>query len=191
MSSDIKPLIESVLLVTNKPLALKELALILKVEEEIVKNSIGELQSKFNQADSGIHLVVNNNKVQLISNPKFGKWLQDYLKDELSGELTNASLETLSIIAYRQPISKEELESIRGVNCSLIIRNLLIRGLIESQEEKGDLVPKYSVTIDFIKHLGITATTDLPNYEALNSDANLEKLLGEDKEEVSTTSVVV
>ncbi len=189
MLQDIKALLESVLLVTNKPLSLKELAGIVEAEENIVKDAIVALQAKFNQEDSGIHLALNNNKAQLISNPKFGKWLQNYLKDELSGELTNASLETLSIIAYRQPISKEELEQIRGVNCSLIIRNLLIRGLIESQEEKGDLSPKYSVTMDFIKHLGIVAVSDLPNYESLNSDANLAKLLDKQEDEVSQVVV--
>lgn len=189
MSQDIKPLLESVLLVTNKPLSFKELADIVQAEENLVKDSISALQNKFNQDDSGIHLALNNNKVQLISNPKFGKWLQNYLKDELTGELTNASLETLSIIAYRQPISKEELEQIRGVNCSLIIRNLLIRGLIESQEAKGDLAPKYSVTMDFIKHLGVDSVTDLPNYSSLNSDDNLAKLL--DNQEPETSQVVV
>jgi len=189
MSQDIKALLESVLLVSNKPLSFKELASILGSEENLVKDSIAILQSKFNQEDSGIHLALNNNKVQLISNPKFGKWLQNYLKDELTGELTNASLETLSIIAYRQPISKEELEQIRGVNCSLIIRNLLIRGLIEAQEEKGDLAPKYCVTMDFIKHLGISAITDLPNYDKLNSDASLEKLLAEQEPENSQVTV--
>lgn len=189
MSQDIKPLLESVLLVSNKPLSFKELAAIVEAEESLVKDSISALQAKFNQEDSGIHLALNNNKVQLISNPKFGKWLQNYLKDELTGELTNASLETLSIIAYRQPISKEELEQIRGVNCSLIIRNLLIRGLIESQEAKGDLAAKYSVTMDFIKHLGISSITDLPNYDKLNSDASLEKLL--DHQDSENSQVVV
>lgn len=189
MSQDTPALLESVLFVSNKPLSFKELALIIGQEEALVKNSIETLQAKFNQEDSGIHLAVNNNKVQLISNPKFGKWLQAYLKDELTGELTNASLETLSIIAYRQPISKEELEAIRGVNCSLIIRNLLIRGLVEAQEEKGDLAPKYSVTMDFIRHLGISQVADLPNYDTLNSDANLEKLI--DKQETEASQVAV
>ncbi|MFA5126397.1 MAG: SMC-Scp complex subunit ScpB [Patescibacteria group bacterium] len=169
--------LESLLLVTAKPLSFRELANFLKVSENEIKDLVISLENKYNQADSGIHLAVNNKKVQFITNPSNAQILRDYFKDELSGELTNASLETLTIIAYRQPIAKEELEQIRGVNCSLILRNLLIRGLVEVQEEKADLSPKYAVTMDFIKHLGINSVTELPDYEKLNSDANLEKLL--------------
>ncbi len=169
--------LESLLMVTAKPLSFKELANFLKISEDEVKDLVADLEAKYNQPDSGIHLAVNNKKVQFITNPENAKILRDYFKDELSGELTNASLETLTIIAYRQPIAKEELEQIRGVNCSLILRNLLIRGLVEVQEEKGDLSPKYAVTMDFVKHLGINSVTELPDYEKLNSDANLEKLL--------------
>jgi len=170
-------IIESLLLAVGRPLSLKELGSFLSIDEGDWPEIVDALKAKHNQASSGIHVAVNNRQIQLVTNPDNGKILQQYFKDELTGELTKPSVETLTIIAYRQPISKEELEQIRGVNCSLILRNLLIRGLIEANEDKDNLATTYSVTMDFLRHLGIATVADLPEYAKLNSDENLAKLL--------------
>ncbi|PWB38699.1 MAG: SMC-Scp complex subunit ScpB [Parcubacteria group bacterium] len=173
-------LLESLLFAVGKPLTIKELADFLDVRENEVEKLTQELEGKYNHPESGIHIASSHNKVQMISNPADGPELNAYFKAEISGELTKASLETLTIIAYRQPISKEELEQIRGVNCSLIIRNLLIRGLIETSENKNDLATTYVVTIDFLRHLGLDSVKDLPDFEKLNNDENLAQLLQAD-----------
>ncbi len=177
MKKDIASIIESLILASGKPLTIDELAKFLEVEVEDIKQAIATLEEKYNQEYSGVHLAVNNKKIQFISNPKNADYLYSYFQEELSGELTRPALETLTIIAYRQPISKEELEQIRGVNCSLIIRNLLIRGLIEVEENKENLAPVYSVTMDFLRHLGISSVEELPDFAKLNSDENLQKLI--------------
>ncbi len=169
--------IESILLAIGKPISLRELSSFFKTKEENIYNIIKELKEKYNKKESGIHIVVNNKKVQLVTNPDNSKVLMDYLQEEINSELTKPSLETLTIIAYRQPISKEELEQIRGVNCSLILRNLLIKGLIDSKEEQGGLITKYSITIDFLRHLGINSVEELPDYDKLNSNKNLQRIL--------------
>ena len=173
----IKYPIESLLMAVGKPLAFKEIADLLTVDMEEVRQTIEELQAEYNQADKGMHVVVNNGKVQLTSNPENVKILRQYFEDEATGELSKASLETLTIVAYRQPVSREELEQIRGVNCSVILRNLMIRGLVETKEDKDDLAPKYLVTIDFLRHLGLNSVEELPDYAKLNSDENLQQLL--------------
>ena len=145
--------VESILLAVGKPVSFKELAKLFKLKEEDISNIIKELQEKYNTEESGIHIAINNKKVQLVTNPENSKILRDYLKEEINSELTKPSLETLTIIAYRQPISKEELEQIRGINCSMIVRNLLIKGLIEAKEEQGGLITNYSITMDFLRHL--------------------------------------
>lgn len=177
MKDDKLSIIESLLLAVGRPLSMKELSNFLSISETDWPDIISALQDKHNQVNSGIHVAVNNRQIQLITNPNNGKILQQYFKDELSGELTKPSVETLTIIAYRQPISKEELEQIRGVNCSLILRNLLIRGLIEANEDTDNLATTYSVTMDFLRHLGIASVQELPDYEKLNSDINLQKFL--------------
>lgn len=171
--------LESLLFAAGKALTFKELEGVLEIKNKDLAELIEVLQEKFNQADSGIQVAVNNDKIQFISHPDNVKVLRSYFKDELTGELTKPSLETLTIVAYRQPISKEELEQIRGVNCSLILRNLLIRGLVEENKDKNSLVATYSVTMDFLRHLGINTVAELPNFAKLNSNENLQQLLEE------------
>jgi len=173
--------IESLLLVGAKPIRYKELASLLKADESAVKQAVGLLKEKYNQPDQGIHLLDNSGQVQFASNPDNTEIVQELLHDETTGELTKPSLETLTIIAYRQPIAKEELEQIRGVNCSLILRNLLIRGLVDMQEIKGGLSAVYSVTMEFLRFLGINSVEELPNYTQLNCDENLQSLLARGK----------
>lgn len=173
----INSILESILFAAAKPLGFSELADFLKVKEDEIATAVGSLQEKYNISESGLHIAVNNQKAQMITNPDHGQALKDYFQAEVSGELTKPSLETLTIIAYRQPISKEELEQIRGVNCSLILRNLLIRGLVEAHEDKKSLAPTYSVTMDFLRHIGVDSVADLPDFAKLNSDENLNKLL--------------
>ena len=169
--------LESLLLAIGKPLAYKEINKLLECKNDDLKKLLSKLKEKYNTDDSGIHVLDNNKKIQFVSHPDNIKILKNYFNDELSGDLTKPSLETLTIIAYRQPVSKEELEQIRGVNCSMIIRNLLIRGLIEESTDKESLSINYSVTMDFLKYMGINSVEDLPDYGKLNSDENLIKLL--------------
>jgi segregation and condensation protein B len=170
-------ILESLLLASGKALTYKEASKLLECQEDDIKKILPQLEEKFNKADSGIHILVNNQKIQFVSNPDNIQVLKNYFQDELSGDLSKPSLETLTIIAYRQPVSKEELEQIRGVNCSMIIRNLLIRGLIEESTEKDSLTTNYSITMDFLRHMGLSSVKELPDYDKLNSDENLAKLL--------------
>ena len=96
-----------------------------------------------------------------------------------AGELTRPSIETLTIIAYRGPITKPEIEQIRGVNCSLILRNLLMRGLVEESESVERLQPVYAISADFLRHLGLHAISDLPDYATLHGDEKISQLLRE------------
>ena len=86
-------------------------------------------------------------------------------------------METLTIIAYRGPITRLELEQIRGVNCSLILRNLMIKGLIEEERDGKRMVSDYRVSLNFTRYLGINKIEDLPDYQKLHSHENLVKLL--------------
>ncbi len=178
--------IESLLLVSAKPLTYRELAKLTDQETDDIASAVATLQDKYNQSDSGIRLLVNDKQVQLATDPEQTKLIKEYLQSEITGELTRPSLETLTIVAYRQPISKEELEQIRGVNCSLILRNLMIRGLVESREAKGGLTTNYSVTIDFLRFLGITKVEELPDYERLHTHENIQAVLDQKQAEVAT-----
>ena len=176
MSDELKSKIESLLIVTSKPVSIKKLAEVLSVKPKEVEERIELISRDLNNKGGGIRLLQNNGQVQLASAPDNAALVQEYLKNDLTGELTKPSLETLTIIAYRQPITKAEIEQIRGVNCSLILRNLMIRGLVEAEYNKERSATEYAVTLDFVIFLGLNSVNELPDFAKLNSDENLEKL---------------
>lgn len=161
--------IETVLFLSVKPLSLKMLAKIFGAEKPDIEKAAGIMKEKFGP-DSGIMLMENNGELQLVSNPACSKYAKDFVKEEVSGPLTRPQLETLAIIAYLGPVHKFVVEEIRGVNCSLILRNLLMRGLIE--EKIAERI-EYIVSTDFLRHLGLTSVKNLPDYDKIR---NIESL---------------
>ncbi|MBU4421690.1 SMC-Scp complex subunit ScpB [Candidatus Parcubacteria bacterium] len=172
---NIKSKIESLLFVSGAPFAIQKIVKLLGVKQEEAEKAVLELQKEYKNENRGVQIAVTADKYQIITNPDNSKLIEEFLNQEVIGELTRPQLEALTIIAYRGPISKTELEQIRGVNCSLILRNLMIRGLIEVKTDLG--LEKYIITHEFLKFLGITNVNDLPDYEKLNKDKNLEELL--------------
>ncbi len=180
--------LESLLFISSKPLSLKELASATEHKVEEVEAVLDQLAADYLEQQRGFILVGNNKQYQLTTAPENADLISKFLKDETSGELTQPSLEALTIIAYRGPVTKAELEMIRGVNCSLILRNLLIRGLIEENLDKvlGESV--YSVTLDFLKYLGMTKLSDLPDYENLHARTPLVSPTEDDNGDVVTNN---
>jgi segregation and condensation protein B len=177
----IKTKIESLLFISAKPIGIKDMAQLIKKDGKEIKAAADELAADYQKKKGGLQIIKNGSSYQMVSAPENSSLIQDFIKDETAGELTRPSMETLTIIAYRGPIAKIELERIRGVNCSLILRNLLLRGLVEAKQDKKKNEIYYSVTFDFIRFLGINDIKDLPNYEKLRQDDTLDKILEDDR----------
>lgn len=171
--------LESILFIAGKPLSFKKLAALTESKEKEVEEAIKILKEKYNQKESGVQIMQSEREAQFMTNPQNSGLVKEYVKDETTGELTRPSLETLTIIAYRGPITKPELEQIRGVNCSLILRNLLVRGLVKAEEDKTRADTVYTVTFDFLKFLGIHELSELPDYEKLRANNLLDQLLND------------
>lgn len=167
--------IEAVLFVAGRPLSYKALAQSADCKPEEAAQAVAELNKRYEAQASGIRCVVASEKVQLYSASEYDELVATFLQAEEKTELSKPSIETLTIIAYRGPISKEELEHIRGINCSLILRNLLIRGLVQDSEKGG--AKYYEVTHDFISNLGCSSVEELPDYEALRHHENIERVV--------------
>jgi segregation and condensation protein B len=158
--------IESILLVSPQGVSVKELTKLLKKEKEDVVESVKKLQSWYT-ADRGIAIQITGEEVRLVTNPACAEIIAQYTKQEMGGELTRPQLETLTVVAYKGPITKSEIEQIRGINCTMIVRNLLMRGLIV--EEEGSLESVYRVSLESLSLLGITNVEELPDYEKLHT----------------------
>lgn len=173
----LKSQLESLLFIAAKPLTLKQLAEWLEVKPDQITAACAELAKDYQANERGIQLTQSADKYQLVSAPDNAGAVQKFIQEETGGELSRPSLEALTIIAYRGPVAKFELDRIRGVNCALILRNLLIRGLIESKEERGEAY--YSVSLDFLRFLGVTNVQALPDYERLHALETINQLLEE------------
>jgi segregation and condensation protein B len=170
--SKLKSQILSILFVASKPVSIKELQETLEISEEELRKAVTELVS-INQ-NSGIILLAQNDKLQLASNPDNSPEVKKFLSLELREKLTDSALETLAIIVYRQPVSKVEIENIRGVNSQYTIRHLMIRGLIEKIPSPSDKrMQLYRTTFEFMQHLGIKDLKDLPDFEELTKNITL------------------
>ncbi len=172
--------LEAILFASGKPVTRAALKKSLDVSDEILAEGLADVKLRFNSESSGIHLVETEaGELQLASNPSCAEVIASMFKQEAAGELTRPSLETLTIIAYRGPITKPEIEQIRGVNCSLILRNLLMRGLVDERDDVSKLQPVYSVTADFLRHLGIHTASEMPGFEELHGNEKIGKMLEE------------
>src|SRR3989338_2309250 len=175
--SSLSSRLESLLFIASKALSVNEIARSLDVPLEEVTETLAVLQTKFNHEESVIHIAMNGSSVQMQTNPAHAQDVERFVKYEISGELTKAQLESLTIVAYRGPISRPELEQIRGVNCAVILRNLLMRGLIDEHEDEKKVSPVYSLSMEAVRHLGVNSASELPDYSTLHKHEHLENAL--------------
>jgi segregation and condensation protein B len=168
--NDLKKHIESLLFISGEPMSLKNLMKVLEVGEEEIKNAIESLKSDFSSQNRGLTIVENLDNYQLTTSPASSEIISKYLKETLKEDLTPASLETLAIISYKGPMTRPEIDNIRGVNSSFIIRNLLIRGLIERDlDVKKANAYVYKISFDLLRKLGLEKIEQLPGFQEYNS----------------------
>ncbi len=161
---NLKSIIETILFVCAEPTDIKTLVKHTKHSEEEVRTALAQLAGEHNER--GFVLLEKDGSWQFASNPANALYIDELVKSEFTQELSRSSLETLAIIAYKGPISRIEVEYLRGVNSSFTVRNLLMRGLIERIENPKDTRSYlYRATFDFLKHFGLTSMEQLPRFE--------------------------
>jgi segregation and condensation protein B len=174
---NLKSKIESLLFLSGRPMSERELAELTKSEIKDVAEAGRILMAESLEKKSGMQIIKNGTSFQMVTAPENAELIQRFVKDETTGELSRPSLETLTIIAYRGPVAKTDLDRIRGINCSLILRNLLIRGLVDVREDKKKDESYYTVTFDFLRFLGLNNVNELPDYQKLSQDDTIERIL--------------
>ena len=172
--------LEGLLLAAAKPVSFKRLAEVLAVTVNEVEAAVTALRQAYKNDERGFSLIVNHNEAALATEADLAGLVEKLITQEERGDLTKPQLEALTVVAYRGPITKMELEQIRGVNCSLILRNLQIRGLVE-EVGSSRANPSYQLTTDCLRFLGLTAASDLPNFEALSNHEILQRIIEQNK----------
>lgn len=164
----IDEVLESILFVSGNGLSIEDISRQLEVDKDIVDAAVMRLQNKFG-GKSGIVLLKYKNKIQFASNPEYADIVSCVLNPIKERELSNAAMETMAIIAYRQPVTRLEIEQIRGVNCEYTVQLLLKNDLIEVVGRK-DVVGKpllFGTTDNFLKRFRISDINELPDYNQL------------------------
>lgn len=183
---NLKDVLYSILFVAGDGIEKSFLAEKLEVSEKEVEKALAELEKDLS-GNCGVHLIRFKNKVQLSSNPNYASYISDVLNPIREKSLTRAALETLAIIAYKQPITKLEVEDVRRVNSDYAVQILLDQDMIEVVGRK-DAVGKpllFGTTENFLKRFNIVSLSDLPDYEELME--RIKTLRSEEEAEKSDT----
>jgi len=174
--------IEALLFYKGEEITLSSLKKTLAKKEKEIKEAIEVL--KENLKNTALTIIENDEKYLLTINSQYSTLINDIKAEEQFGELSPSALETLAIILYKGPLSKIEIDQIRGINSAYILRNLLIRGLVERKNKDGKTV--YLQTIDLMRFLGIDSQNKLPAYQKVLDTLNK---IETDTEEISPTTV--
>ncbi len=163
-------IIESLLFVTGDSLKITEMANILECSIDFTRELMDELMVKYEEEDRGIKIIVTNDQYQFVTKPCNSEYVQKLLKTNIRQSLSQASLETLAIIAYKQPITRMEIEDIRGVKSDRAIYTLAEKKLIEESGRKN--VPGrpiiYITTDEFLKHFNFYSLAEMPALESFD-----------------------
>jgi segregation and condensation protein B len=155
--------IEAVLFVAERPVTVTELAKLLRVPADAVEDAVAALSAAY--AGRGLSLQRQSEELQLVSAPAAAGVVQRFLGLEMSAKLSAAALETLAVVAYRQPVTRAQIEAIRGVNPDHALSNLVARGLVAEVgrlETVGRPI-QYGTTFEFLRAFGLRSLDELPD----------------------------
>ena len=179
--------IEAILFFRGESVSIKKIATILGVKSEEIQQGIEALKNRLQ--NGALTVVTKDDEVMLATRPEAAPLIEGLVKEELSRDLGKAGLETLSIVLYKGPIPRREIDYIRGVNSQFILRNLLIRGLIEKiTDEKDERRFLYRPSFELLQMLGVSSISELPEYGKVQEElAALVKK--EDEEKTDGTGI--
>lgn len=179
----LKSIIESILFISGEPVKISKLVKLTGAKKPEVENALLALENDY-AGGRGITILKKEDEVQMATSPENSSIASDLLKSDMQENLSRAALEVISIVAYRGPISRADIEAIRGVNSSFTLRSLLIRGLVERTENPRDARSYlYKISFDFLRHLGINDIRRLPDWEILSKDSRIEAIIGHQQKE--------
>jgi segregation and condensation protein B len=165
-------LLESLLFVASEPVEPRQLAQTLAQPLEVIELGLAELADYYQRSLRGLRLQRFKDKVQLVTAPIAAPFIETFLNLDNSTRLSSPALETLAVIAYRQPVTRAQIEAVRGVDCAGVLRSLVQRGLVADvgRMEGAGRPILYGVTELFMQHFGLMEMTELPALEETEAD---------------------
>ena len=164
IGKNIECALEAVLFSLGEAVEIDRIAEALEVREDEVRNAVSSLRKRYEKEQRGINIIEIENSVQMCSNPEYFECIKRVTQIKKQAGLSSAALETLSIIAYNQPVTKGTIEFIRGVDCTYSVTRLLERGFIDElgRAETPGRPILYGTTMEFLRCFGLKSLEDLP-----------------------------
>ncbi|KPL21014.1 MAG: hypothetical protein AMJ93_10635 [Anaerolineae bacterium SM23_84] len=164
---DLPAKVEALLFVADEPVSIQQLALGLQADQRDVEAALEQLEQHCRKR--GLRLQRKDRLIQLVTAPEAADDVRRFLGLDLQTKLSAAALETLALVAYRQPITRPEIEAVRGVSCDSVLRTLVSRGLVTVQGRLSQVGRPmlYGTTFEFLQHFGLTNLGELPTLEEL------------------------
>lgn len=182
--------IEALLFYFAEPVSLKKLSAMTKWDVEAVRDALAQLSEKYSSHESGIALIVHNDEASLVTSAPASKFIEAIAKEELNKELSRASLETLSIVCYKGPLTRADIDYVRGVNSTFILRNLQMRGIVEKLDNPSDSrAAFYAPTMQALQYMGVARREDLPRFAEVQEQLSAF-LVERDEEDAPSESPV-
>ncbi len=171
--------VEAILFTFGDPMKKKRLAKACNLTGNRLDAVLAAYARRADEEARGLVIMEKDDTVQMMTAPQVQGIVKKVITDRLDEDLSRAALEVLTIVAYRSPVSRMEIDAIRGVNCSFSLRNLLMRGLIERvTDPENSRAYRYRVTHDFLAHLGLRRVQDLPDFAALAQHPKIDQVKG-------------
>lgn len=164
LEGSLKGRIEAILFVAGEAVAIRDLAKALQISEKELKTVLNEIGSEYDYEQRGFMLKRFGDKVQLATRPLYSEDVLRLLQPVQQQSLSQAAMETLAVVAYKQPVTRAEVEQIRGVKCDYSLQSLMLKGLIQEAGRKDTIGRPilYATTDAFLSHFGIQGLEDLP-----------------------------
>jgi len=176
--TNVKSILEALLFINERPIEVGEFTEVLEISRKEIEEALGELSLEYRERSSGICIVKVAGGYQMCSAPDNETWVKKMYHERSKQKLSTASLETLAVVAYKQPVTRVEIEAIRGVNVDGVARKLSELGLVKIAGRK-DVVGKpflYITTRKFLEYFGINTLKDLPKLEEFAALAKGDKI---------------
>ena len=178
--SDSKYIIEAILFAADKPVSIEQFVIIVELDYGTVEKLIYELQLEYDTAKRAFQIMEIANGFQICTRSEYASWIKKFYTTEVSSRISTSSLEALAIVAYKQPVTRAEIEEIRGVSSDSVIHTLLERNLISmiGRKDAPGRPLMYGTTTEFLIHFGLRDISELPSIDEIG------KMLGTPKEEM-------
>lgn len=165
-TTDLKKIVEAALFVSSGSVPMDDLAKFVQISTTELSALIAEMNAEYAEKH-GLRISEHKHRIQLVTSPEMALPLEEFLGIEITTTLSRAALEALAIIAYKQPITRPQIEEVRGVNSDGVVRNLLSKGLVQ-ETGRAETLGKpvlYGTTEDFLHYFGLQSLDELPDVE--------------------------